>query len=261
MFITSRAVYPTEPHRLAAAIDRHLAEARPDPVDGTILALIVPDSNLLSGAPAAAAAYRLLEGRQDEYRTIVVVAPSHDGTFDRISICKVNEYKTPLGSVPIDDRIRNELCDEDDDIYMDDRGHYHTEGVDVQLPYLQRVLGDAFSVVPVVMGSEDPTFCHELGMALGEVMYGERMLIVASADLLSLDEGALERFTRALETFDASTLMHLLASQQVHVEGLGAIVTAVMAAQHRRANRARILSLTPPADGEIGSMSCVLWRE
>jgi MEMO1 family protein len=259
--IQSKAVYPTQPGALRETLEEHLSAAHPEPIEGEILALIVPDSNLLTGAPAAAAAYSLLDGRQDEYRTILVVAPSHDGSFDRIAICKVNEYHTPLGEVPIDDRTRNELCDEDDDIYIDDRGHYHTEGVDAQLPYLQHVLGEELKVVPIVMGNETPAFCHELGIAVGEVMYGERMLLVASADLLELGEGVFERFTEALETFDTSTLMHLLASEQIRMEGMGAIITAVIAAKHRRANRARIIHLTPPSGKDIGAMACVLWRE
>lgn len=256
-----RPVYPTQPRALREALDEVLAAAQPEPIEGEILALIVPDTNLLHLAPVAAEAYRVVQDRGDAYSTAILVAPSHDGSFDRITICKVDEYQTPLGPVPINDRLRNELCDEDDDIFIDDSGHYHTEGVDVQLPFLQRVLPEDFEVVPIVMGNETPAFCHELGHALGEVSYGERALLIASADLLSVEEGALERFTEALETFDTSTLMHLLGSEQVRAEGMGPIITAVLAAHHRRANRARVLRLEPPSDGQPGAMACVLWRE
>lgn len=261
MTLTARTVFPTQPQALSETIESLLREAHPDIVSGEIVALIVPDSNLLHVAPVAASAYKMLRQRKDSFQTVTIVAPSHDGTFDRLTICRVNEYHTPLGAVQVDDRVRNELCDEDDDIFVDDSGHYHTEGVDVQLPYLQRVLEDPFGVVPIVMGRETPAFCHELGMAVGEVMYGQRMLLVASADLISMEEGALDLFTAALENFDTSSLMHLLASEKILVEGMGAVITAVIAAQHRRANRARILHLVPPVGDKIGGMACVLWRE
>lgn len=261
MTIADRSVYPTQPAVLSEQIGKLLRNARPEPVEGEIEALIVPDSNLLKGGEVAAEAYKLIADRAEDYDTIIIVAPSHDGSFDRLSICRVNTYRTPLGEVPVDDRVRNELCDEDDDIFLDDRGHYHTEGVDVQLPFLQTVFGDGFSVVPVVMGRETPAFCHELGSAIGEVMYGRRALLVATADLLSLEDGALDRFTEALETFDTSTLMHLLGSEQVRVEGMGAVIAAVIAAERRRANRARILKLEMPEGDRPGAMSCVLWRE
>ncbi len=259
MSIADRAVYATQPAPLAHEIDALLRAAETTPIEGELLALIVPDSNLQRGGPVSAAAYKLLEGRV--YDTVIIVAPSHDGAFERLAICRVDRYRSPLGEVSINDAIRNELCDEDDDIFIDDKGHYHTEGVDVQLPFLQRVLNEDFDIVPVVMGSEAPAFCRELGQAIGEVMYGHRILVIASADLLNVDETSLKEFETALEGFDVSRLLHLLGSERVQVEGMGAVITAVLAAQQRRANRATVLRVEPPHDGEIGAMACALWRE
>jgi AmmeMemoRadiSam system protein B len=261
MTIADRAVYATQPAPLANEIDRLLrdAELPAVPVEGQLLALIVPDSNLQRGGAVSASAYKLLEGRT--YDTVVVIAPSHDGEFERLSICSVNKYRSPLGDVAINDALRNELCDEDDDIFIDDQGHYHTEGVDVQLPFLQRVLGEGFDVVPIVMGSEAPALCRELGHAIGEVMYGHRLLVVASADLLEVEGDALSDFERALESYDTSRLMHLLGSEQIRVEGMGAVIAAVLAAQRRRGNRAAMLHVDLPEGGKIGAMACALWRE
>jgi len=259
MSIADRAVYATQPAPLANEIDHLLREAEASAIEGQLLALIVPDSNLQRGGPVAAAAYKLLEGRT--YDTVIIIAPSHDGAFERLAICSVNQYRTPLGEVVVNDRLRNELCDEDDDIFIDDKGHYHTEGVDVQLPFLQRVLGEGFDVVPIVMGSEAPALCRELGHAIGEVMYGHRTLIVASADLLSIEGDALSAFEQALESYDTSRLMHLLGSEQMHVEGMGAVIAAILAAKHRHGNRAAVLRADPPEGDEIGAMACAIWRE
>ena len=259
MSLADRSVYSSQPAALAQEVDTLLRDARPEAIEGELLAVIVPDSNLRSGGPISAEAYKLLEGRRIDL--VVVVAPSHDGAFDRLSICKVNHYRTPLGEVQVNDAIRNELCDEDDDIFLDDQGHYHTEGVDVQLPFLQQVLGEDFSVVPIVMGGETPALCRELGHAVGEVMYGHHALVVASADLIKIEGDAMGRFEKALEAFDTTTLLHLLGSEQVRVEGMGAVIVAVLAAQHRRANRARVLRLTEPDGDDIGALACALWRE
>lgn len=260
MHVADASVYATDPETLRRQIRDLLAAARPDPVDGDIEALIVPFGNHLAGGPASAAAFRLLADRTADFDTAIVVAPSLDEAFDRIAIARANTYRTPLGSVPVDDRLRNELCDEDDDIFLDDRGHYTAGGVDAQLPFLQEIFGERLSVVPIVMGRETPAFCHELGSAVGEVMYGRRAVLVACADLLAFEEGALERFTEALEAFDTSALMHLLGSERVHVRGMGAVIVAAIAAQRRRANRARILHLQPPRGEHPGALSAVFWR-
>ena len=259
MSLAERAVYPTQPAPLRQHIDGLLRDARRPDVQGTLLALIVPDSNRLSGGSIAAEAYKLLEG--EGFETVVLVEPSHEGTFGRLAICRTDAYHTPLGDVPVNDALRNELCDEDDDIFLDDRGHYHVEGAGVQLPFLQRALGSTFSVVPIAMGEESPDLCRELGAAVGEVMYGRRAVVVASADLLRLEGGALDRFVAAVEGFHVSELMHLLASEAVKVEGIGAVLVAVIAAKHRGANRARVLRVEPPTDGQPGAFACALWRD
>lgn len=263
MALADRAVYPTQPGPLAGEIDRLLRDTDSEsddlPSDVQVVALIVPDSNLMRGGAVSASAYRLVKGQA--FDSVIVVAPSHDGDFGRLAVCRADAYHTPLGEVPVNDAIRNELCDEDDDIYLDDQGHYHTEGVDVQLPFLQRALEGDFDVVPIVMGSETPALCRELGHAIGEVMYGHRVLVIASADLLSVEGDAFGRFEDALESFDTSELMHLLGSEQIRVEGMGAVITAVLAAERRRANRARVLRVELPDEEHIGSLACALWRE
>jgi AmmeMemoRadiSam system protein B len=259
MSLAERAVYSTQPAPLRQQIDDLLRDAPTPAIEGTILGLIVPDSNRTSGGAVAAEAYALLKG---EYiNTVILVSPSHEGRFGRLSVCSADTYHTPLGEVPVNDTFRNELCDEDDDIFIDDRGHYHTEGVSVQLPFLQRALDGDFSVVPIAMGEESPALCRELGTAIGEVMYAKNALIVATADLLDLEDGALDRFTEALESFNISELMHLLGSETVKVEGIGAVLVAVLAAQHRGANRARILRTVEPTDDHPGAFACVLWRD
>lgn len=258
MSLSHRAVYPTQPAPLRQTIRDLLTAASGAPVDGDLIALVVPDTNRTSSGPVAAEAYRLLQGV--DLDTVLVISPSHHGDFGRLSVCPVDAYHTPLGDVPVNDHLRNELCDEDDDIFLDDTGHYHTEGADVQLPFLQVALEGGFDTVPIVMGEESPAYCRELGHAVGEVMYGKRAVVVGSCDLIEGEDDALDALRRAIETFDESELMHLLGSEAVRVEGMGALITTVLAAAHRGATDARVLALVPPADGAPGALACALWR-
>ena len=254
MSLATRAVYPTQPTQLRAHLDALLAGAADTDLDAdALVGLVVPDSNRASGGEAAALAYRLLQGT--ELDTVLVISPSHTGEFGRLSICQTNTYHTPLGAVTVNDHLRNELCDEDDDIFLDDTGHYHTEGADVQLPFLQTVLDGDFDAVPIVMGEESPAFCRELGAAVGEVMYSKRALVIGSCDLVEGDDEGFERFREAIETFNESELMHLLGSETVRVEGMGALITTLIASKARGATTARILALTPPTDGAPGALA------
>lgn len=251
-------VYASQPDELRRQVEQLLQDApRPD-FEGDLIALIVPDSNRLDSAAAAAAAVRYVEGQT--FDVVMAVSASHDEAFGRMTVSRRDTYPTPLGEVTIDDGLRNELCDEDDDIFLDDRGHFHAEGVSAMLPLLQVALEAPFRVVPIVMGDDNPAFCRELGTALGEVMYGKRALLVASADVLGVEGDALARFTKAFEDFDTAELLHLLGSETLRVEGYGAVIVTALAARARGANRARVVALTGPTADGPGAIACALWR-
>lgn len=258
MGTSSHAVYATQPRPLRDQIEKLLRAAPSDAIEGEIVAAIVPDANLLSGGTVAADVYKVLEGRR--YDTVIVVSPSHTGPFGRISICTVDRYRTPLGELRVNDPVRNELCDEDDDIFLDNEGHFHNEGVDVQLPFLQTVLESDFDVVPIVMGDESPDFCRELGHAIGEVMYSRRALLVATANIRGGDRENLESFRDLLESGDVFRLTAHLNSDKVRVEGKGPLIVALIAAQHRKSNRVHIVELEPPRDDEPGYVGAVISR-
>ena len=247
MSLATRAVYPSQPTPLRSHLDTLLTEADlPADLDAdALIGLVVPDSNRASGGATAAAAYQLLRGASLD--TAIVI---HNGEFGRLSICQTDTYHTPLGGVPVNDHLRNELCDEDDDIFLDDTGHYHTEGADVQLPFLQAALVGDFDAVPIVMGEESPAFCRELGGAV----------VVGSCDLLGGDDDAITRFREAIESFDESELMHLLGSETVRVEGMGALITTLIASKARGATHARVLALTPPEDDAPGTLAVAFWK-
>ncbi len=257
MILTEPRVYPTQPRPLQAQIAANLNAASPDVLEGDITALIVPASNQLQGGAAAAEAYALLQGRH--YDTVILIGPSHGGSSARINICSVDTYHTPLGDVQVSDGVRHELCDEDDDIFVSDEGHFHVEGIDVQVPYLQTVLDD-FDIVPVVMGEESPAFCRELGQAVGEVMYNRRALVIAAADVVAASEEDYATFCALVEAQDVSRLMSLLNSGEVQVNGKGALLVALLACMHRTNHEARILTAERPGEGFRGAFSAALWR-
>ena len=52
------------------------------------------------------------------------------GDFGRLSICQADTYRTPLGDVTVNDKLRHELCDEDDDIFNEATENLFKETVD-----------------------------------------------------------------------------------------------------------------------------------
>ncbi len=257
MSIPERPVYASQPRPLREQVAKLLQNASDEKAEGVVHAVVVPDSNLLRNADIAADVFSRLKGQR--FETVILVAPSHEGEFERLTICSVDTYRTPLGDVPVNDRLRHELCDEDDDIFIDDSGHYHTEGVDVQLPFLQELMDD-FNIVPVVMGEESPALCRELGHAIGEVMYNRRTLVVASTDLLRADGGVMEDLKREIESGEVSRLMSLVNGDRMELEGKGALLVALIASLRRRGNYQQVLAMRPPENGLPGAVGAIFGR-
>ena len=257
MEILHDQVYATQPKPLQKQVENLLADSSQLPLQEDVLALIVPDTNLLRTGHVAADVFKTIAGQR--YETVILVGPSHMGSFGRMTICDLSSYQTPLGTLDVNMRVCHELCDEDDDIFLEDTGHFHARGIEVQLPFLQNVLPD-FNVVPIVMGAESPDFCRELGAAIGAIMFNRRTLLVASLDILSSTEESLEVFRDAVESGDVNALYPLLYSNEVDVLGKGALLVAMIASLQRRANNFHILSLNGPESETPGHLGAVITR-
>lgn len=250
-------VYATQPKPLQRQIEYLLRASEQPNIQEDILAIIVPDTNLLRTGNVAADVFKSVSGQQ--YDTVIAVSPSHMGAFGRMTICDLDVYQTPLGTIQINKRVCHELCDEDDDIFLDNTGHFHIQGIDVQLPFLQNIL-TPFDVVPIVMGEESPDFCRELGSAIGAIMFNRRTLLVASVDIMSTTEEGLRTFRDAFEQGDVATLMPMLQSTEVDILGKGALLVTLIATLSRRAKTFRVLSLAPPQNGTPGHLGAVISR-
>lgn len=258
MTYTSALTYATQRQPLDNQIGSLLAESDSKPVDFRVMSVIVPGSDHFEGAPLAADVYRSLPSADID--TVLSVAANSGEAFKRITVCSLDAYQTPLGEVKVDDKIRNELCDEDDDIFLDDRGHFLHHGLDINLPFLQKALG-SFNVVPLVMGAETPEFCQELGQAVGEVMANRRMLVVACVDILEATAEGMEQFQHLLTELDIPGMMSLLNREEgIKVEGKGPLLVAMMASTYRRANEVAIRGLRFPQAGTPGFAGALIGR-
>lgn len=167
-------------------------------------ALIVPHAGYVYSGEIAASAYALLAARAGGIERVVLLGPNHRVALTGIALPAADVFRTPLGDVAIDTRSRNELCTLPW-VGLSDKAHRDEHCLEVQLPFLQRVLG-AFRLLPMVVGDCAP---EHVATALSRVWGGAETLIVLSTDLshyLSYEE-ARER--------DARTSAHIEALEPV----------------------------------------------
>jgi AmmeMemoRadiSam system protein B len=234
--------YPADRAEVEREVNSLLKTVDPLKIEGTVRGLIVPHAGYQYSGFTAAHAFALLSGRS--YRTVVIISPSHREYFDGVSVFPGDGYAPPLGVAPLDREVRSALAQETSLVRSSLEGHGDEHAIEVQLPFLQCVLGE-FSLLPIVMGDQRREYCLELGRALGTVL-GEDVLLVASSDLSHYYPAAvadqLDRVARDdVRSFDAERLMRDLEMKNVEACGGGPIVAAMVALQQRGVDTMHIL--------------------
>jgi hypothetical protein len=251
--------YPSDPKMLAATIDKMLAQVSSPPILSPILAVIAPHAGYQYSGPVAAYAYAALKGKN--FARVVVIAPSHFESFNFTSIYEGDAYSTPLGTVAVDKAFSSELAGMSSKMQLSGRGHDRTlsgaeHAIEVQLPWLQRVLGE-FTLVPIVMGDHSYESSRALGVALAKLIEAEdrgtETLLVASSDLSHYHpyKDAVEidhKTIHAIEAWDYFSMARNFQSRIWEACGGAPIVSAMIAAERLGANRAQTLKYANSGD-------------
>ncbi|QIK37486.1 AmmeMemoRadiSam system protein B [Caldichromatium japonicum] len=169
--------YPGDPQALTRMLDHLLAAAHPPAVPAP-KALIVPHAGYVYSGPVAATAYATLAQVKDRIERVVLLGPSHRVPFHGLAAPSAAAFATPLGLVPID-RAAIEPLLKLPQVQILDAAHAWEHSLEVQLPFLQRVLAD-FKLVPLVAGESEPEAVAEV---LDRLWGGPQTLILVSSDL------------------------------------------------------------------------------
>lgn len=141
-------------------------------------AMIVPHAGYIYSGPIAASAYERLKPGRDVIERVVLFGPAHRVAVRGLALPGVESFATPLGTVPLD---REAIAALDDLPYVgrSDAAHAHEHSLEVQLPFLQTVLG-RFALVPFAVG-------YATGEQVAEVMNrlwgGPETIVLVSSDL------------------------------------------------------------------------------
>ena len=241
--------YPAHPDALARDVDSYL-DAAGEPPSGDPIAIVAPHAGLRYSGPVAGHAYNLLRGRDVE--VAVLVGPSHYVGFDGVAIYERGAFDTPFGPVPIDEHCAAAIAMASRQIRPHPTAHVREHSLEMQLPFLTRVLPGT-AIVPLVMGHQRRETANLLGDAIATAVKGRRAILVASTDLshyqsaaaaAKLDGRVIEQVVR----FDPAGLMSLLEVFPDHACGGGPTVSVMRAAQQLGAADARVLKYGDSGD-------------
>ena len=244
------AFYPKDPAELSQLIDKFLNAANPDEINGEIFALISPHAGYGYSGQTAAYGYKLIKGRP--YKTVVVIGPSHYFGFSGVSVYPEGIFRTPLGDLEIDSDFSRKLLLKEGNIDFEPLAFKKEHSVEVQLPYLQKVI-TGFKIVPVVMGDCTLDTCRKFALLLKEAIGNRRdVLVVASTDMYHgydyQETEAVDSATLScLKKMDAEELYYGLREHRFQLCGGFPVVSTLILAKELGHDKLQVLNYTNSA--------------
>lgn len=172
--------YPADKKELENQVDEFLSRATKEKPNGQILGLMVPHAGFRFSGQVAAFGFKQLE--EENIDTVILIGNSHHAYFEGAAVYEKGYFKTPLGEVPIDEALAQKIIQEDAIIKADSGPHEVEHSLEVELPFLQRVLKN-FKLVPILMGSGSQESVQVLAKAINKNIAGKNILVVASSDM------------------------------------------------------------------------------
>lgn len=242
--------YPKDPEILANSIDAYLKEVQLLTLEGQVLGVIAPHAGHRYSGAVAAHAFATLRGLTPDL--VVVISPFHNFDSHPLLTTKHQAYATPLGNIEVDQHTLNELQSHLQ-IPITPIANDKEHSLEIELPFLQRVLKNDFKLLPIMVRAQEETVAKQLGEALAKTIQNRNAILVASTDLShfydqqtaqKLDQEMLNRFT----TLNPTTIFEAEQTGKGFACGHAAVATVQWVAKELGANNVQILKYATSGD-------------
>ena len=258
--------YPAQPEVLISDIQRYT----PPPAKRfAALGCVAPHAGYMYSGAVAGAVYSAVELTSPT----LILCPNHFGHGAPLSLYLEGQWETPLGSVAVDSELAARISDAFPRLVPDPVAHGREHSLEVQLPFLQRLI-PGFRFVPIAIGVSDYETLAGLGEAIAGVLaeMPERVLIIASSDMNHYESDSVTRrkdqeAIAAILALDGHGLLETLRRHRNSMCGYGPTVAMLTAARRLGANRAKLIryatsgDVTGDRDQVVGYAGIAVWKE
>jgi AmmeMemoRadiSam system protein B len=250
---------------------QYLARADVRAPDGRLWGIVVPHAGYHYSGSVAAYAFKCLQGQQPEL--VVIVSPLHRTHFAPLLTTAYEAYETPLGPVTVDsfavDRLDHALKKRQG-YGLTPLDHDQEHSLEVELPFLQHVLGD-FRLLPIMIRDQRAPVAEALGLALAETLQGQKVLFVVSSDLSHFYAHNVacefdQELLRRLELFDPLAVMNAEEEGVGFACGRAGIAAVLWATRTLGADRVQVLRHATSGDisgdysSVVGYGAAIIWQ-
>ena len=216
-----------------------------------MVGLVSPHAGYMYSGPVAAHGFAAL-AQDGKPERVVIIGPNHHGLGSGVSLMSTGVWATPLGEVEVDGELAREILDKSEIIDDEEEAHRFEHSIEVQLPFLQHLLG-RFKFVPICMMLQDVRTSLEVGEAVALACEGKDVLIVASTDFTHYEsqESAEKKDKIAIDrilSLDPKGLVETVEERGISMCGYGPVAAMLEACRRLGAKTAKLLKYATSGD-------------
>lgn len=181
--------------------------------------------------------------------TVILLSPNHTGAGKSISVWSGGGWRTPLGTVDIDEKIRESIYSIDG-AEPDTEAHTMEHSIEVIIPFLQ-VMNEDVAIVPVTAACRDLERLVSFGRSTAETVSasGKDILLVASSDMTHMEpaEQAKTKDMKCIEKMkqvDPDGLYSLVTGEGISMCGVFPVTILLAACRHMGAAEGKLVNYT-----------------
>ena len=212
----------------------------------SIVGLICPHAGYMYSGPVAAHSFYELaiDGKPD---TVVLLGPNHTGHGSGLALMREGVWRTPLGDVEVDCALAEAILHETSIVDVDETAHRYEHSIEVQLPFLQFLYGNAFRIVPICFLIQDYDSAVEVGRSLVEALDATNTVIIASSDMTHYEPAKIaaakdQAALKAITDLDAKRFYQTVETQNITACGYAPITSLITYAVGVCAKEAKLLN-------------------
>ena len=234
--------YPSNPSELTNLVHQFTYQSTRTN-NAKVKACLVPHAGYVYSGHVTGAVFAQIElpGK------ILILGVRHFPRGESAAVLSEGAWRTPLGDVPIDSKLAQELKQECSLLKEDAVAHAQEHSLEVQLPFLQ-VLTPDFRFVPIALGTIRFEELQSVGEAIACVLASskEEILLLTTSDLNHYENEATTQEKDAmaiaqLEALDPRGLYDVCRAESISMCGLGPAVAMLFALRTLGATRAETI--------------------
>jgi AmmeMemoRadiSam system protein B len=181
--------YPKDPVELGKTVEDYINSAHYAPVEGRVMGIVSPHAGFVFSGAVMGASFSLLKKQLEDYpliKTVVILGFSHKGDgAGRISVWAKGSWKTPLGTLDIDEELAKTIVDSSPVMEFNASTHANEHSIEILLPFLQvAAKGHDFKIVPVSFSFMNMQEVDAITASLISAIDGrDDVILLASTDM------------------------------------------------------------------------------